>query len=97
MPDPIITDYFYGDESQQFTYFRIPRLLITSPRFRNLTTDASDFLLGKAIAALPPQRREVILLPPSTSPFTITVSARLPFLTAERFRHRKSRWEREKE
>ena len=40
MPDPIITDYFYGDESQQFTYFRIPRLLITSPRFRNLSTDA---------------------------------------------------------
>ena len=23
MPDTIVTDYFYGDESQQFTYFRI--------------------------------------------------------------------------
>ena len=40
MPDTIITDYFYGDESQQFTYFRIPRLLITSPRFRHLSVDA---------------------------------------------------------
>ena len=40
MPDPIITDYFYGDESQQFTYFRIPRLLITSPRFKTLSVDA---------------------------------------------------------
>ena len=40
MPDTIITDYFYGDESQQFTYFRIPRLLITSPRFKHLSVDA---------------------------------------------------------
>ena len=40
MPDTIITDYFYGDESQQFTYFRIPRLLITSPLFKNLSVEA---------------------------------------------------------
>ena len=40
MPDTILTDYFYGDESQEFTYFRIPRLLITSPRFRYLSTEA---------------------------------------------------------
>ena len=40
MPDTIITDYFYGDESQQFQYFRIPRLLITSPRFRSLSVEA---------------------------------------------------------
>lgn len=40
MPDTIITDYFYGDESQQFQYFRIPRLLITSPRFKNLSVEA---------------------------------------------------------
>ena len=40
MPDTIITEYFYGDESQQFQYFRIPRLLITSPRFKNLSVEA---------------------------------------------------------
>ena len=40
MPDTIVTDYFYGDESQQFQYFRIPRLLITSPRFRQLSVEA---------------------------------------------------------
>ena len=40
MPDTIVTDYFYGDESQQFTYFRIPRLLITNPRFRHLSVEA---------------------------------------------------------
>ena len=36
----ILTDYFYGDEAEQFTYFRIPRLLITSPRFKGLSTEA---------------------------------------------------------
>lgn len=36
----ILSDYFYGDESEQFIYFRIPRLLITSPRFKHLSTDA---------------------------------------------------------
>lgn len=36
----LLADYFYGDESEQFSYFRIPRLLITSPRFKGLSTDA---------------------------------------------------------
>ena len=40
MPDTFVSDYFYGDEAEQFIYFRIPRLLITSPRFKNLSTDA---------------------------------------------------------
>ena len=40
MPDTIITDYFYSDESQQFTYFCILRLLITNPRFRHLSVEA---------------------------------------------------------
>ena len=38
--EALITDYFYGDESEQFSYFRVPRLLITSPRFKGLSTDA---------------------------------------------------------
>ena len=40
MPEIMLYDYFYGDEAEQFIYFRIPRLLITSPRFKNLSTDA---------------------------------------------------------
>lgn len=40
MPDAILSDYFYGDESEQFIYFRIPRQLITNPRFKHLSTDA---------------------------------------------------------
>lgn len=39
MSEVILSDYFYGDESEQFIYFRIPRLLITSPRFKHLSTD----------------------------------------------------------
>ena len=30
--------YYHGDESTQFTYFRIPRQLITSPRFKPLSS-----------------------------------------------------------
>ena len=36
MPDTITSNYFYGDEAMQFTYFRIPSQLITSPRFKHL-------------------------------------------------------------
>ena len=45
MPDIIVSDYFYGDEAMQFTYFRIPRQLITDPRFKHLSTD-SKMLYG---------------------------------------------------
>lgn len=32
--------YYYGDESEQFSYFRIPRQLITGEHFKSLSTDA---------------------------------------------------------
>lgn len=35
-----IFDYFYGAESEQFAYYRIPRLLVTGSQFKNLSTDA---------------------------------------------------------
>ncbi len=40
MPDAILSEYFYGDEAGQFQYFRIPRQLISDPRFRHVSTDA---------------------------------------------------------
>lgn len=40
MPEVIISDYFYGDEAEQFQFFRIPRQLITNPRFKHISTDA---------------------------------------------------------
>ena len=45
MPDTFVSDYFYGDEAEQFIYFRIPRQLITNPRFKHLSTD-SKLLYG---------------------------------------------------
>ena len=32
--------YFYGEESEQFSFYRIPKLLITGAQFKNLSTDA---------------------------------------------------------
>ena len=40
MPEPILSDYFYGDESEQFVFFKIPRQLITAPKFKHVSTDA---------------------------------------------------------
>lgn len=37
---PSMFEYYYGDESEQFSYFRIPRLLITEENFKTLSTDA---------------------------------------------------------
>lgn len=33
-------DYFYGDEATQFSFFRIPKALITSPQFKSVSTEA---------------------------------------------------------
>lgn len=33
-------DYYYGDESSQFSFYRIPRQLITGERFKRLSMDA---------------------------------------------------------
>ena len=33
-------EYYYGDESSQFSFYRIPRQLVTGERFKRLSTDA---------------------------------------------------------
>lgn len=33
-------DYYYGDGSSQFSFYRIPRQLVTGERFKRLSTDA---------------------------------------------------------
>ncbi len=40
MPEVILSDYFYGSESEEFIYFKIPRLLITDQKFKHVSTDA---------------------------------------------------------
>lgn len=33
-------DYFYGQQSEQFSFYRIPKMLFTDDRFWNVSTDA---------------------------------------------------------
>ena len=33
-------DYFYGQQAEQFTFYRIPKVLFTDSRFWNVSTDA---------------------------------------------------------
>ena len=40
MSQAISFDYFYGGQSDAFSYYRIPRLLITGQQFKRLSTDA---------------------------------------------------------
>ena len=40
MPSVTLSDYFCGDEEIRFSHFRIPRQLITHPRFKPLSADA---------------------------------------------------------
>ena len=35
-----VYDYYYGDESSQFSFYRIPRQLIAGERFKRLSADA---------------------------------------------------------
>ena len=38
-------DYFYGDEAEQFTFYRIPKALITSQQFKKVS-DSAKLLYG---------------------------------------------------
>ena len=38
-------DYFYGNEAEQFTFYRIPKILITSPHFKKIS-DSAKILYG---------------------------------------------------
>lgn len=33
-------DYFYGMESQQFAFYRIPKMLVKDERFKKVSNDA---------------------------------------------------------
>ena len=40
MGDQIQFDYYYGVEAEQFSFYRVPRLLIKDERFKGLSSDA---------------------------------------------------------
>ena len=38
-------EYFYGNEAEQFTFYRIPKILVTSPTFKRVS-DSAKLLYG---------------------------------------------------
>ena len=40
MGEPLKFDYYYGIEAEQFSFYRVPRLLIKDGRFKGLSSDA---------------------------------------------------------
>jgi len=40
MGEPLKFDYYYGAEAEQFSFYRVPRLLIKDERFKGLSSDA---------------------------------------------------------
>ena len=36
----MIYDYFYGIQAEQFSFYRIPKLLFTHPSFKGMSTEA---------------------------------------------------------
>lgn len=38
--DKLQLEYYYGIESEQFSFYRVPRLLIKDARFKKLSSDA---------------------------------------------------------
>lgn len=40
MANPLELDYYYGIESEQFSFYRVPRILIKDERFKRLSSDA---------------------------------------------------------
>ena len=40
MSDKLVFDYYYGREAEQFSFYRIPRMLVKDPHFSSLSNDA---------------------------------------------------------
>src|SRR5574344_2798568 len=40
MGDNMKFDYYYGIEAEQFSFYRVPRLLVKDARFKELSSDA---------------------------------------------------------
>lgn len=40
MKDSFKFDYFYGSQAEQFSFFRLPKILIRDARFKKISSDA---------------------------------------------------------
>ena len=45
MSEILQLDYYYGIEAEQFSFYRVPRLLIKDERYRGLSSDATLYFL----------------------------------------------------
>ena len=52
MSEKLIFDYYYGKEADQFTFYRIPKMLIKDKRFSGLSSDAK-ILYGLMLDRMP--------------------------------------------
>lgn len=37
---PLELDYFYGNDAEQFTFYRIPKVLFTDQRYKSVSVEA---------------------------------------------------------
>ena len=56
MGDTINFDYYYGIEAEQFSFYRVPRLLIKDERFKGLSSDAKRVNLEPSGTTSKPQK-----------------------------------------
>lgn len=52
----VTLDYFYGDEAEQFSFYRIPKVLFTNELFRNISAGAK-VLYGILLDRMNPSRK----------------------------------------
>jgi len=40
MPSNLNLDYYYGTEAEQYSFYRIPKALLTGPRYKSVSVEA---------------------------------------------------------
>ena len=40
MPSPLNLDYYYGNEAEQYSFYRVPKTLLTDPRYKGVSIEA---------------------------------------------------------
>ena len=72
MSEKKIFDYFYGSQSEQFSFFRLPKVLIRDERFRKISSDAKILYVKVNIKMLKNRNikmyRAPIFIPPAVLP-----------------------------
>ena len=41
MPSNLNLDYYYGNEAEQFSFYRVPKTLLTDPRYKSVSIEAT--------------------------------------------------------